>query len=157
MIQSLEVTMQIWVDADACPRAVKEIIYRTAIRRELLATLVANQPMTVPRSDFIQTVLVKAGLDEADAEIVRLLSPADLVITADIPLAAAVVEKGGFCLSPRGEEFLPENIGERLAVRDFMTELRDSGTETGGPPPFSPGDKKRFADALDRFLARHYR
>ncbi len=146
--------MQIWVDADACPRAAKDILFRVAMRQQLVVTLVANQYMYTPPSPYVRTVQVGAGPDVADAEIIELMSAGDLVITADIPLAAAVVEKGGYGLSPRGEEFLEENIGERLAIRDFMTDLRDTGTETGGPPAFSKADRKRFADSLDRFLAR---
>lgn len=146
--------MQIWVDADACPRAVKEILFRTAIRTCRVVTLVANQSMATPRSPFIRTVQVAAGFDVADNEIVKRMDAGDLVITADIPLAAAVVEKGGIGLSPRGEVFLEENVGERLAIRDFMAELRDTGTETGGPPAFGKGDRKRFADKLDGILAR---
>ena len=147
--------MRIWVDADASPRGVKEILFRTATRRHIKVTLVANQPMQVPRSPFISTLQVGAGFDVADHKIVELMEAGDLVITADIPLAAAVVEKGGVGLSPRGDEFTPENIGERLGMRDFMTELRDTGTEIGGgPPPFSKRDHKAFADLLDRTLAR---
>lgn len=146
--------MQIWVDADACPRAAKEILFRVATRRRLVVTLVANQAMYTPPSPFIRTVQVPAGFDVADNEIVRLMEPGDLVITADIPLAAAVVEKGGHGLSPRGEVFSEENIGERLAVRDFMADLRDGGVETGGPSAFGKRERKAFADKLDALLAR---
>ena len=145
--------MQIWVDADACPRAVKEILFRTAIRARLVVTLVANRPMYTPRSPFIRMMPVPAGIDVADAEIVSRLQPGDLIITADIPLAAAAVEKGAHGLSPKGEAFSAETIGERLAIRDFMADLREEGTETGGPAAFGKKDRKAFADGLDRFLA----
>lgn len=146
--------MQIWVDADACPRAVKEILFRTAIRTNRVVTLVANQWMQTPASPFVKMVQVAAGFDVADNEIVKRMEAGDLVITADIPLAAEVVGKGGIGLSPRGEVFQEENVGERLAIRDFMAELRDTGTETGGPPAFGKADRKRFADKLDGILAR---
>lgn len=146
--------MEIWVDADACPRAVKEILFRTAMRRKLRVTLVANQPMHIPNSTFVSMVQVPAGFDVADNEIVRRMQAGDLVITADIPLAAAVVEKGGSGLSPRGEVFTEANIGERLAIRDFMADLREEGTETGGPSAFGKKERKAFADKLDQFLAR---
>lgn len=146
--------MQIWVDADACPRVAKEILFRTAMRRKLMVTLVANQYMQVPRSAFVQFVQVGAGFDVADSEIVRRMESGDLVVTADIPLAAAVVEKGGVGLSPRGELFTAENVGERLAIRDFMTDLREEGAETGGPAAFGKKELKAFADRLDAFLAR---
>jgi uncharacterized protein YaiI (UPF0178 family) len=145
--------MQIWVDADACPRAVKEILFKTAVRRSLTVTLVANQPMHVPPSPFIRMVVVSAGFDVADNEIARRVEPGDLVITADIPLAAAIVAKGAHGLSPRGERFTEENVGERLAIRDFMADLRDAGEETGGPSAFGPRQRKAFADQLDRLLA----
>lgn len=146
--------MQIWVDADACPRAAKDILFRTAMRTRLVVTLVANQAMDTPPSPFIRTVQVPGGFDVADDEIVKLMQPGDLVITADIPLAAAVVAKGGHGLSPRGELFNEENIGERLAIRDFMADLRDAGTETGGPSAFGKRERKVFADKLDALLAR---
>jgi len=146
--------MQIWVDADACPKAVKEILFRTAIRRRLLTTLVANKAMFAARSPFIHSVVVPHGIDLADDEIVRRVQPGDLVITADVPLAALVIEKGAFAMSPRGELSTAENIGERLAIRDFTTDLREQGTETGGPAPFGERQKKAFADGVDAFLAR---
>ena len=146
--------MQIWVDADACPRAAKDILFRTAMRTRLVVTLVANQAMDTPPSPFIRTVQVPGGFDVADDEIVKLMQPGDLVITADIPLAAAVVAKGGHGLSPRGELFNEENIGERLAIRDFMADLRDAGTETGGPSAVGKRERKVFADKLDALLAR---
>ncbi len=146
--------MQIWVDADACPKQIKELLYRTAERRRLLLTLVANKRLTIPSSAFIRFLQVPAGADVADQEIVRQLSAGDLVITADIPLAAAVIEKQGYALDPRGEFFSAENIRERLSVRNFMEELRSSGVETGGPAGFNPQDKQTFANQLDRFLTR---
>lgn len=145
---------QIWVDADACPVVIKEILFRAARRTETLMTLVANQPITVPRSPFIKTVQVASGFDVADNEIVRRLAAGDLVITADIPLAAEVIEKGGHALNPRGERYTKETIGARLNMRDFMDTMRASGINTGGPPAISQGDRQDFANALDRFLAR---
>ncbi|HEY5673851.1 MAG TPA: YaiI/YqxD family protein [Malonomonas sp.] len=146
--------MQIWIDADACPKVIKEILYRTAERRKIVLTLVANKMMVYPASVWIRFVLVGAGADVADQEIVRLLTPGDLVVTADIPLADQVIEKGGHALEPRGDFFSAENIRERLSVRNFMDELRSSGVETGGPASFSAKDKQAFANQLDRFLAR---
>ncbi|HKI50988.1 MAG TPA: YaiI/YqxD family protein, partial [Geothermobacteraceae bacterium] len=137
--------MQIWVDADACPRVIKEILYRAAERKQLPMTLVANQPLRVPPSRFIKTLQVGSGFDVADAEIVRLASTGDLVVTADVPLAAQVVAKGGVALDPRGELLTEANIGERLAIRNALDELRGAGVETGGPPPLGPKDKQAFA------------
>jgi uncharacterized protein YaiI (UPF0178 family) len=147
--------MQIWVDADACPRVIKEILFRAAQRVGVKTTLVANQPMQIPGSDYIEAVQVRSGLDVADGYIVQHLQPEDLVITADIPLAAAVIEQGGYALNPRGEFYTANNVRERLALRDFMTQLRSGGVETGGPPAFSPRDREAFANQLDRFLAKH--
>jgi uncharacterized protein YaiI (UPF0178 family) len=147
--------MQIWVDADACPGAVKEILFRAAERKQLTTTLVANQLIRVPGSRFIRSVQVPAGFDVADAEIVRLLSPGDLVVTADIPLASLVLEKGGFALNPRGEFYTPDNIRQHLSMRAFMEELRSGGVETGGPPPYGQSDRQNFANQLDRHLARY--
>jgi uncharacterized protein YaiI (UPF0178 family) len=149
--------MQIWVDADACPGAVKEILFRAAERKQLTTTLVANQLIRVPGSRFIRSVQVPAGFDVADAEIVRLLSPGDLVVTADIPLASLVLEKGGFALNPRGEFYTPDNIRQHLSMRAFMEELRSGGVETGGPPPYGQSDRQNFANQLDRHLARYAR
>ena len=146
--------MHIWVDADACPRAVKEILYRAAERVQVPLTLVANKPLQIPRSRFIATVRVAAGFDVADNEIVRNLNSGDLVITADIPLAAEVIEKGAHALDPRGEFFTEDNIQERLTLRNFMDELRGAGVETGGPAAFGPSDRQAFANQLDRFLTR---
>lgn len=147
--------MQMWVDADACPVAVKEIVYRVAARLQLQVTLVANQLLRVPGSPFIRALQVPAGPDVADAEIVRLLAPGDLVITGDIPLAAQVLEKGGFALNPRGEFYTMDNIAQQLTMRAFMDELRGSGVDTGGPAPYSQADRQQFANALDRHLARY--
>lgn len=147
--------MQIWIDADACPKPVKEILYRAAERLKTPLLLVANRPLAIPASRYIRTMVVGSGLDVADATIVRLLKPGDLVITADIPLAALVVDKGGYALNPRGELYDQENIKERLAMRDFMDELRGSGIDTGGPAPFNQQDRTAFANQLDRFLTSH--
>jgi len=146
--------MQIWVDADACPAVIKEILFRAAERVQLSLTLVANKLLHVPRSRYIRVLQVARGVDVADDEIVRRLAPGDLVVTADIPLAAAVIERGGHALNPRGEFYTPDNIRERLALRDFLDALRGAGQQTGGPAPLDQSDRKRFADQLDRFLAR---
>ncbi|MEM1008102.1 MAG: YaiI/YqxD family protein [Myxococcota bacterium] len=147
--------MHIWVDADACPAVIKEILFRVAERREIHLTLVANHGMRVPASPLISFLRVQSGFDVADHEIVQRMEPGDLVITNDIPLAAEVIEQGAHALSVRGELFTEENIGARLNVRDFMDALRGSGIETSGPSAFSPKHRKAFADALDRFLAKH--
>ena len=147
--------MQLWVDADACPVVIKEILFRAAERTCSLLTLVANQPIRVPSSQYIKTIQVPAGFDVADNEIVRRLEAGDLVITADIPLAAEVIEKGGHALNPRGELYTTENIKARLNMRDFMDTLRSSGINTGGPPAISQSDRQAFANNLDRFLAKY--
>ena len=147
--------MQIWVDADACPNPVKEILFRAAERREVALTLVANQFLRTPPSRFIRAVQVASGFDIADNHIVTALSPGDLVITADIPLAAEVIERGAHAINPRGERYTPNNIRQRLAMRDFMETMRSSGVVTDGPSSYSQVDRKAFADALDRFLTRH--
>lgn len=144
--------MQIWVDADACPKPIKEILFRAAERLQLTVTLVANHPLRIPPSRFVTSVQVPSGFDVADNHIVQRLAPGDLVITADIPLASEVIGKGGHALNPRGEFYTPENIGERLAMRDFFTQLRDSGVETGGASALNQADRQRFASQLDRFL-----
>ena len=149
--------MQVWVDADACPVAVREILFRAAERREIPLTLVANQPIRTPASRFINAVQVASGFDVADNEIVRRCAPGDRVITSDIPLAAEVLEKGAHALNPRGERYSPETIRDRLNMRDFMETLRASGIQTGGPPAMSKGDRQAFANSLDRFLTRHAR
>ncbi len=148
--------MKIWVDADACPVAVKEILFRAAERTGIELTLVANQPLSTPSSANINTVQVPRGFDVADDEIVKRLEAGDLVITSDIPLAAEVIDKGGHALSPRGELHTTENIGARLNMRDFLDTMRSSGVEMGGgPAAFSQRDKQEFANNLDRFLTRH--
>ncbi len=144
--------MAIWVDADACPKVIKEILFRAAQRLSVQVTLVANQTLAVPPSPFIRTLRVAAGFDVADNEIVRRVGPGDLVITADIPLAAEVLEKGALALNPRGELYSPETIRERLVMRDFMDTLRASGVQTGGPPPLSQRERQEFARELDRWL-----
>lgn len=146
--------MQIWVDADACPKVIKEILFRAAGRWQVGVVLVANQLISVPRSPFIRALQVPHGFDVADNEIVRRCEAGDLVVTADIPLAAEVIAKGAIALNPRGERYTPENIRERLNMRDFMDTLRASGIETGGPPAFSLADRQAFAAQLDRLMAR---
>ena len=145
--------MKIWVDADACPGAIKEILFRAAKRTGTQLTLVANQPLRTPSSRFISAVQVAAGFDVADNEIARRAEANDLVITSDIPLAAEVIAKDVRALSPRGEKFTKGNIGARLNMRDFLDTMRSSGEHTGGPAAFSNADKKQFADQLDRILA----
>jgi uncharacterized protein YaiI (UPF0178 family) len=147
--------MHIWVDADACPNPVKEILFRAAERKLVRVTLVANQPLTTPPSQWIRSVRVAAGFDVADNHIAQRAEPGDLVITADIPLAAEVVAKGCTALNPRGERYTPENIRERLNMRDFMDTLRSSGVDTGGPSAFGQRERQAFANALDRLLAQH--
>ena len=144
---------KIWVDADACPKVIKEILYRAADRVGVPLILVANQPLQVPGSQHIRFVQVQAGFDVADNHIVRHAGVGDLVITADIPLAAEVIEKGCLALNPRGELYTEDNIRQRLNMRDFMDTMRSSGIETGGPPPLSQSDRQAFANQLDRFLA----
>lgn len=149
--------MDIWVDADACPVVIKEILFRAAERTEVQLTLVANQTLRVPPSPFINFLRVTSGFDVADNEIVKRVSAGDLVITSDIPLAAEVVEKGGYALSPRGELYSDENIRDRLNMRDFMDTLRDSGIDTGGPSVLSQSDRNTFANKLDQFLTKYAR
>jgi len=146
--------MRIWVDADACPNPVKDILFRAAERMKILLTLVANKPLRAPPSPYISTIQVAAGFDMADAKIASELHAGDLVITADIPLAAAVIENKGRVLDPRGELLTTENIDARLTMRKFMDELRASGVDTGGPCPFSHADRQAFAKQLDRLLAQ---
>lgn len=147
--------MKIWVDADACPVVIKDILYRAAKRTSTLTTLVANQSLNTPPSAFIKTLRVAAGFDVADNEIVRLCEAGDLVITSDIPLAAEAIDKGAFALSPRGEFFSKENIRERLNMRDFLDTMRGSGIQTGGPAALDHRDRQAFANQLDKFLAQH--
>lgn len=146
--------MHIWVDADACPNSVKEILYRSANRLHINMTLVANRLLHTPPSPWIKAMQVPSGFDVADARIVELLAAGDLVITADIPLAALVIDKGGHALNPRGQFYTKENIRESLSMRDFMEQLRSSGVETGGPAPLAASDSKAFANQLDRFLTK---
>ena len=147
--------MKIWVDADACPVVIKDILFKAAERTGIEMTLVANQRIRIPKSRVVKFLLVKSGFDAADNEIVGRLSPGDLVITADIPLAAEAVKKEAYALNPRGEFYTADNIKSRLNVRDFMDALRESGVDTGGPPALSQSDRKTFADNLDKFLSRH--
>jgi len=145
--------MEIWVDADACPKVIREILFRAAERTGVMLTLVANQPMHSPPARHIRTLRVAPGFDVADNEIVRRVAAGDLVITADIPLAAEVIARGAQALNPRGELYTRENIGARLNMRDFMDNLRGSGIHTGGPPPLNQADRQAFANHLDRLLA----
>lgn len=145
--------MHIWVDADSCPLAIREILFKAAERTGIPLTLVANQPVRTPPSALIRMIQVPQGFDAADNEIVKRLGAGDLVITGDIPLAAEAIEKGGRALSPRGELHTRENIRSRLNMRDFMDTLRASGVNTGGPPALTQSDRKHFADHLDRYLA----
>ena len=146
--------MNIWVDADACPAAIKEILFRAADRARIHMTLVANQPLRIPSSPFIRFMQVPAGFDVADKRIVEMLEPGDLVITADIPLAAATIDKGAQALNPRGELYTTDNIRELLSMRNFMDELRGSGVATGGPAAFNSRDREAFANNLDGLLRR---
>ena len=146
--------MQIWVDADACPVEIKQLLFRAAKRTATRVTLVANQPMRTPPSELIDSILVPQGLDVADQHIVELLQPGDLVITADVPLAANVVQAGAQALNPRGELYTDANVGELLAVRNLMDELRNSGQITGGPAGFNTKDRQAFANQLDRWLTK---
>ncbi|MFN0304071.1 MAG: YaiI/YqxD family protein [Burkholderiales bacterium] len=146
--------MRIWVDADACPSVVKEILYRAAERAQLHLILVANQLMRTPPSPWVRAVQVPQGADVADQHIAEAVVAGDLVITADIPLAAMVVEKDAFALDPRGALYSRENVRELLDLRNFMETLRSTGVQTGGPPAFSQSDRQAFANQLDRFLAR---
>ncbi len=146
--------MKIWIDADACRVVIKNILFKAAENTGVQMTLVANQPMPMPPSPFIDMLQVASGCDVADKEIVKRLSAGDLVITGDIPLAADVIEKGGYALSPRGELFDEENISERLSIRDFMDNLRGNGVDTGGPPALNQRDRNNFANQLDKILTR---
>ncbi|MFA3761915.1 YaiI/YqxD family protein [Yersinia sp. 2544 StPb PI] len=144
--------MQIWVDADACPNVIKEVLFRAADRTGMMVTLVANQPLKTPPSKFIRTLQVASGFDVADNEIVQRVEKNDLVITADIPLAAEVIDKGGIALNPRGERYTPDTIRERLNMRDFMDTMRASGIQTGGPNTLNQRDRQQFANELDKWL-----
>lgn len=147
--------MKIWVDADACPVAIKEILFRAAIRTQIPTTLIANQMLRVPPSPWIRALQVPSGFDVADQRIAQEANAGDLVVTADIPLAAQVVAKGAIVIDPRGELLDNNNIQERLTMRNFMESLRSSGVETGGPAALSSSDKQAFANQLDRLLAKH--
>lgn len=144
--------MEIWVDADACPKVIKEVLYRAADRENVQITFVANQRLSVPPSRFLKTLQVSAGFDVADNEIVRRAQSGDLVITADIPLAAEVMEKGAAALNPRGERYSNATIRERLNIRDFMDTMRASGVQTGGPASLNQRDRQQFANELDKWL-----
>lgn len=146
--------MHIWVDADACPGVIKDILFRAAERVQIPMTLVANNPLRIPQSRFIRTLQVPRGFDVADNEIARRVEPGDLVITADIPLASDVIDRGAHALDPRGELYTPDNIKERLQIRNLMDGLRGAGVQTRGPAILDQTDRKRFADQLDRFLSR---
>ena len=146
--------MHIWVDADACPLVIREILYRAAQRTGIPLTLVANQAIRTPNSPLIRAIQVRQGFDVADNEIVRRVATGDIVVTQDIPLAAEVIDKGAHALNPRGELYTRENIRGRLNIRDFMDTLRSSGIQTGGPPPMGPRERQAFANNLDRLLAR---
>ncbi|MFT6351686.1 MAG: hypothetical protein ACJAZ4_001524 [Neptuniibacter pectenicola] len=147
--------MHIWVDADACPKVIKEILFRAAERKKVSMTLVANQYMATPPSPLINAVQVPQGFDVADNHIVAKLEEGDLVVTQDIPLASEVIDKKGVAINPRGELYTPENIKQRLSMRDFMETLRNSGVDTGGPNTFNQSDRQAFANQLDRFLAKN--
>jgi uncharacterized protein YaiI (UPF0178 family) len=144
--------MHIWVDADACPHIIKDLLYRAADRRRIGLTLVTNQPLRTPASPYVHMLRVPVGFDGADRAIVQRVRAGDLVVTADVPLAAQVVAKGAYALNPRGQRYAPENIHEHLTMRHVLEELRQSGVETGGPSPFSPRDRQAFANQLDRLL-----
>ncbi|MFZ4076877.1 MAG: YaiI/YqxD family protein [Legionellaceae bacterium] len=146
--------MMIWVDGDACPKAIKEVLFRAAVRRKTLLTLVANQNMTLPSSPFIKKCIVGAGFDVADNEIVHQLEPGDLVITADIPLADAVITKGGIALDPRGELYTHQNIKQKLAIRNLNESLRSGGMLKSGQAPFSAKEVQKFSNNLDKFLTK---
>lgn len=145
---------QVWVDADACPGVVKEILFRAAERARIQVTLVANQWLRTPPSRYIRALQVAGGFDVADTAIVERVRPGDLVVTQDIPLAARVLERGGVAVNPRGERYTADNMAERLSMRNFMEELRGSGVQTGGPPVFHARDRQAFANQLDRWIAQ---
>ena len=147
-------TPQVWVDADACPGPVKDILFRAAERAKVPVTLVANQWLRTPGSRYIRALQVQGGYDVADDAIAERAGPGDLVVTQDIPLAARVLEKGAEAINPRGERFTGDNIAERLSMRNFMEELRGAGVQTGGPASFSARDRQAFASQLDGWLAR---
>lgn len=145
---------QIWVDADACPAAIKEVLFRAAEREHVSVTLVANQWLRTPPSKYVRAIQMPGGFDVADNEIVERVAADDLVVTQDIPLAAAVIAKGALAMHPRGELYTADTIAQRLGMRNFMDELRGAGVDTGGPAAFHPRDKQAFANQLDRWLTR---
>ena len=147
--------MKIWVDEDACPVVIKDILFKAAERTRVELTLVANKSMRIPPSRYVQMLQVSSGFDVADNEIVKRLDAGDLVITADIPLAAEVIEKGGNALNPRGELYSADSIKSLLSMRDFLDNLRASGVDTGGPPALSQSDRNTFANQLDKLLTKH--
>ena len=151
----MSTSITVWVDADACPNVIKEILFRAAIRVEVPLILVANHHLQVPPSPFIKMIQVQSGFDVADDYIVQQIKPNDLVITSDIPLAAEIIEKGGQVITPRGEAFTRQNIKQRLNMRDFMETMRSSGEVSGGPPALGQKDKQAFANTFDRYLAKH--
>lgn len=144
--------MNIWIDADACPNPIKEILYRVANRKQVITTFIANQWLTLPQSPFIKMLRVDKGYDVADNKIVELLEVNDLVITADIPLASDALNKGAFVLTPRGDEYTKDTIKERLVMRDFMETMRASGVQSKGPAPLSSKDREKFANQLDKLI-----
>lgn len=146
--------MKIFVDGDACPAEVKDLLFRAAVRVKVSLTVVANQTLRIPKSEFLSLLVVPSGLNVADKQIVDLVETGDLVVTADVPLAAHVVQKGGIALDPRGDLYTAENIGERITTRNLMDELRGNDLVTGGPAPFNQKDKQAFANQLDRLLAK---
>lgn len=148
--------MKIWVDADACPNVIKEILFRVAERAKLMVILVANQAINHPESDYIKSLQVAHGFDVADNEIINRAQAGDLVITADIPLAADVLKKDCFALNPRGERYSKDTISAKLSMRDFMDTFRASGIHTGGPPPLNQADRQAFANQLDSLIAKHH-
>lgn len=147
--------MHIWVDADACPKLIKDVLFRAAHKRQIYLTLVSNHALTSPPSPYIDKMQVMAGFDVADDKIVEKIKLGDLVITADIPLADAVIDKGAIALNPRGELYTKANIKERLSIRNFNTDLRGSGVQTGGPPGLGKNEVQRFANMLDGLITRH--
>ncbi|MGS0683048.1 YaiI/YqxD family protein [Shewanella sp. 125m-7] len=149
--------MKVWVDADACPGVIKEILFRVADRAKVEVTLVANHWMRIPPSAYINLVTVSSGFDVADDEIVKLLTAGDLVITADIPLASEVIDNGGVALNPRGELYTEQNIKSILNMRDFMDTMRASGVQTGGPAAIGASEKQAFGNQLDRYITKHHK
>jgi uncharacterized protein YaiI (UPF0178 family) len=147
-------SLKLWIDADSCPVAIKDILFRVADRRQIETTLVANQSIAIPQSNFVRRVTVRDGADVADNAIVELMQPGDVVITGDIPLAARVVDKAGVAISPHGELYDDKSVHERLATRNLMEQFRSAGVETAGPKPLNQKDVQTFANQLDRLLTR---